>query len=805
MGNTTDVGFSVNSNQADEIIESPINKEERLENEKIYIWIDPDIENEQNKLHYKALFEEKNIDCKKYDNIDDGFDFLNKEENNFKSIVIIISGKLFIDLYYRIKKNIDSIKFSPTIVVFTEKVNFFINHLKMNNIYYINDLFDTKLIFTNQIQLNDYIEHKIIKGKDLSFEIIESPEQLIIPTYYPYLLEDVNRPEIDYFNSFLLKNFLPPTEEEIRGSNSNAVIQLKKGNGKIQKLISQINNVKTAKEIIIKYWLKIYCLQSDFYGEINKSLRNKDNQAYFYHPFIKLCYEGIKKGFLKSYNKEIYRCSKISKVEFYEINEYRKRNQKENGYPNIIVFSRSFLSFSSDINKARKFRGSTDLTYSILYIIEEIKDMQKFKNKIFNANLEKYSDYNEKEVLVFPFTCFEIVAIDEIKKDKIDYQIKLKYLGNYFDDKDNNLNNYLDRIPFSNYYEELIERNILKVHNYFSNWIEKETIEMEAKKMCFFLESEKDLIVFGNKFISVFDINPFKIKMNIEFNEDIQIIDIIKLTSNRICFYSRDGYIKIITFSENKKKCESLIELILSNKYATKLIYLNNDDFLCIDDKNVFRFYKLEHQKRFRNIKSISEKDKILIMKELSNDRIIYIIEDKDKKKLIKFIDIKNRKKEEYFVEVQEEKNPLKVIDIIILNDYILICYDYRIDFINYNEKDIMIKSSKYFVHEITNIIKLSYDKIILGLYDKEKNESLIREHILRKEDLKNNIDKFDCIGQGKVESNRIENLLKINESQILIKTYDNFMIYERKNEVSDLLKKHLMDINKKVTIIKRK
>ena len=119
------------------------------------------------------------------------------------------------------------------------------------------------------------------------------------------------------------------------------------------------------------------------------------------------------------------------------------------------------------------------------------------------------------------------------------------------------------------------------------------------------------------------------------------------------------------------KKCESLIELILSNKYATKLIYLNNDDFLCIDDNNIFRFYKLELQERFRNIKSISEKDKILIMKELSNDRIIYIIEDKDKKKLIKFIDIKNRKKEEYYVEVQEEKNPLKVIDIIILNDYI--------------------------------------------------------------------------------------------------------------------------------------
>ena len=43
-----------------------------------------------------------------------------------------------------------------------------------------------------------------------------------------------------------------------------------------------------------------------------------------------------------------------------------------------------------------------------------------------------------------------------------------------------------------------------------------------------------------------------------------------------------------------------------------------------------------------------------------------------------------------------------------------------------------------------------------------------------------------------------IENIIKINESQILINIKNNFcIIYERKNEISEKLKKELQDINK--------
>ena len=326
MGNTSDIipdGETINKEKNIEI--SPVF------NEKVYIWIDPEIENEENTDHYNYLFTQKNIDCKRFDKCKEGFDYLIQKENDFKEIVIIISGKLFKEFYYLMKKNIKSIKFSPIIVVFTDSAHLFINQLKMNNIYYKNDLFDTKLIFNRRIQLEDFLENKIREGNDLTFDIIDNLDQLIIPTYYAYLLDDVNIIEIDYFNNFLQKKFLPPSEEEIKDLTKKdpKALNLKFGNQTIPLILNQIKDKKIPKEILIKYWLKIYCLQSEFYNEQNKSLRNADNEVYFYYPFIKLCYEGIKKGYLKSYNKEIYRCSKITKKEFIEIENHFKNSYKK--------------------------------------------------------------------------------------------------------------------------------------------------------------------------------------------------------------------------------------------------------------------------------------------------------------------------------------------------------------------------------------------------------------------------------------------------------------------------------------------
>jgi len=216
----------------------------------------------------------------------------------------MISLKLFINFYLKMKENIHNIKFSPTIIIFTGDEEICRNQLKMNNIYNSNnDLFDTQYIFTTQIQIEKFMIGNIPEDNDFTFDIINYLDQLIIPNYYSYLLEDVNQPEIYYFNLFLKRKFpeMPKKPENLEENYEELkdLKYLKKlGNEIIQEKLKQIENKKLPKEIILKYWLWIYSAESEFYDKLNISLRKKDKEMYFYYPFIKLCYEGIRKGFL---------------------------------------------------------------------------------------------------------------------------------------------------------------------------------------------------------------------------------------------------------------------------------------------------------------------------------------------------------------------------------------------------------------------------------------------------------------------------------------------------------------------------
>ena len=114
----------------------------------------------------------------------------------------MLSAKLFTDFYYKIKNNIiESINFSPTIIVFMGPrwVNSFINQLKMNNIYYNQTLFDTRYIFYKESQVKDFIDGKQKEESDLTFDLIDNLDQLILPNYFSYLIEDTNIPEIKIF------------------------------------------------------------------------------------------------------------------------------------------------------------------------------------------------------------------------------------------------------------------------------------------------------------------------------------------------------------------------------------------------------------------------------------------------------------------------------------------------------------------------------------------------------------------------------------------------------------------------------
>ena len=106
------------------------------------------------------------------------------------------------------------------------------------------------------------------------------------------------------------------------------------------------------------------------------------------------------------------------------------KNKKIKGLPSSIVFSKSFLSFSKDKKIEDYFLSfenkNKDLS-KVLFILE--KDDNIGYNLSTHADIEKISFFpNEKEILFFPFSSFEIKDIKEINQgnEKI-YEISLLY------------------------------------------------------------------------------------------------------------------------------------------------------------------------------------------------------------------------------------------------------------------------------------------------------------------------------------------------------------------------------------------
>ena len=526
------------------------------------IWIDPNIDNNENTSYSKELRSMKSLKViKLFKKIDESIDYMKKIE--FDETKIIVSGRLYTELVEKFKKNIKEMYITPKIIVFTGSKENFIelnkNYENKDNKFYTfggiavgfsqiktflnadneskNNLLSDFQILSSDFS-NDQIEQKMEETK-LIIEYIDNKEKLLLPLFFKSLI-NVGGDDIDKYTKTLFNEY-------------------SKENDKIKDLLNSIATMANIPiELLSKYYARIYTAEN-FNKKLNKDLDLNKTENYLL--FIKILYEGLKLKSLPLASKNtLYKGALISNNEIIKIKNYVQK--KIEALPSSILFSKSFLSFYKDKNTANdslKFENKDKDLTKVLFILE--KDDNLGYNLSTHCDLEKISfKTKEKQVLFFPFSSFEIKEIKEINigKEK-GYQIKLSYLNDYLKniENDNNIINNENKIADSEF------KNILSGFGL----IPKENLENINAKILYntYKQYEKD-IGYDDESAVTNNIITGKITMGKDdINREIQIISSFekyKMAEK----YAKFAYYNEGLNYENEKEIKENIEIKINGK-----------------------------------------------------------------------------------------------------------------------------------------------------------------------------------------------------------------------------------------------
>ena len=395
-------------------------KEEKLKEEKpkqkIHaFWLDKNVNNNENSFYQELIIKMEKFELKTYEITKKLISELKKI--NFEKTYIIISGSISQEFFIEFEKVIGEIKINPIIIIFTSKKNF---NLIKKNIISLNrfSLFDMNLVFegfksvqkiiTSENKYKPNIKESDIKSIEMddcfSFEYIKELRDLILPLTFSEFLEIPSKSDIIEFNHFLLDKYY-----------------LKDPNDCMKFLIEQLLvDIKIPFQILVKYWIRAYTLETPFYIDMNYSLERKLGNDY--DIFIRVLYHGLlTKSITPLINQKLYRGA-IIKIKEIEYIKNSLKNKKEE-LPGCICYNKAFLSSSLDKEVALKFMKQKKIAENeahVLYIFEKGNELDKEYSA--NADVQNFSQFNdEKEILFFPFSCFKIKEIKNKKIQEMEY------------------------------------------------------------------------------------------------------------------------------------------------------------------------------------------------------------------------------------------------------------------------------------------------------------------------------------------------------------------------------------------------
>ena len=530
-----------------ENIEIP--KGETLTDKGLIIWVDEHVKSKENQTLLKNL--ENNLQYKQMKNFEKIC--INNVQNTmmvlksikFKIVYIIISGELYPEYYYELKKYKNILKCIPICSIYTtdELKNAYLKRIRhyllnneiydsINNSFYnyggINSDFYSSLDFISNFYFcikNKFFQKKEreIKYKgNIIFEKINSEIQLIIPFLHNELIAEENKVsdnEIQYFK-YMISN---------RHENDKV----------IHKINPLLFTRDMSHELLLKFFIRAYTEKSSFFESMNTSLLKKESEEYL--TFVNLLYEGLSNNSLqRSIDNCLYRNCSMAKNDINNLieqfNMWKQNNDKS--LPSFLMYSRCFLSFTKDKNRiVTPQNNDLNSNYNVIFIL---KSDEKLINKYTsNADIEDISMFEEeKEVLFFPFTTF---ILQDIHEGEIDgnkcIMINIEYLGTY--------EHILTKFRTENEYKEKIRQsfiNFFKNQKYINALLETDLLGSKNNDI-----NENENKESKDKKILAIIKRLIKEKFDVEINETIQ--DGNSVINNTIFEIDEN----IITYYKNKK------------------------------------------------------------------------------------------------------------------------------------------------------------------------------------------------------------------------------------------------------------
>jgi len=300
---------------------------------------------------------DEDINVEKFSKVEEAFQIIRKDREiyRFKLIYVVI----YIDLFEEFSEIYSKVSnFLCVSIIFSDNVYDDINKKNINDLFYnpggITDNYEYIKQYINSVQNNKFLE--IQKGNLKNISEISKPgfaeklylcvsdikNNIIIPTIMPKLIELffknkfidklIHNKELYEFQRFLLYNY---------NNNKNLRDYILPSRDKI---------LKVPYNILRKYFLYLYTIESNFYKDLNKNLTH-DECLDIYRQYIYVLLFSLSKVSLNSFKKnekrrmKLYRGQKMAENEYKKIKEKFGKKSKEE---KLMFFCKNFLSFSKN-------------------------------------------------------------------------------------------------------------------------------------------------------------------------------------------------------------------------------------------------------------------------------------------------------------------------------------------------------------------------------------------------------------------------------------------------------------------------